>query len=216
MPAAANTITIHERLYLLAGVGVAAHLVAEAGPAEPGRAIAVHEDDARLNPAYDEADLVDVRWRVSTLCGRPDWFMAPREVGSAYELPWLGDGEPVYAPTCRRCLRILDRQFAPPDADDRLTWNVIRCVEELGRWGCFMIDGVPAEQMELLRDQVRTECRRRGWRFQSSAVDRRLYATSENSLSAERRALVDRDAWERIRMVDSEVRPPRPSWQFGW
>ena len=79
-----------------------------------------------------------------------------------------------------------------------------------------MIDGVPAEQMELLRDQVRTECRRRGWRFQSSAVDRRLYATSENSLSADRRALVDRDSWERIRMVDSEVRPPRPSWQFGW
>ena len=123
MLAAPNTITVQERLYLVAGVGAAAHLVAEASPAESGRAIAVHEDDARLNPAFDEADLVDVRWRVSTLCGRRDWFMAPREVGSACELPWLGDEEPVYAPTCRRCLRILDRQFATPDADDRLTWT---------------------------------------------------------------------------------------------
>lgn len=216
MATAANTITVHQRPYLLARVGAAAHLVAEAGAAEPRRAIAAHNGHARLNSAYDEADLVDARWRASTLCGRPDWFMAPTEVGSAYELAWLGDGEPVYAPTCRQCLRILDHQFAPPDADDRLPWNVIRCVEELERWGCFMIDGVPPEQMDLLRDRVRTECRRRGWRFQSSAMDRRLNATSENSLSAERRALVDRDAWERMGMVESEVRPPRPSWQFGW
>jgi len=47
-------------------------------------------------------------------------------------------------------------------------------------------------------------------------MDRRLYAISENSLSPERRAHVDRDAWERMRMVGGELRPPRPSWQFGW
>ena len=77
--------------------------------------------------------------------------MCPTEAGRAFESMWNGREEAVLAPTCKACLRILDREFAKPVPDERLAWNVIRAVAELEQWGSVHIHGVPAEQAELLR-----------------------------------------------------------------
>ena len=127
------------------------------------------------------------------------------------------DAQPVYAPSCKRCLRILDGQFPAPEPDDLLPWNVLRCIDELEQWGCFVIDNVPFEQMRLLRARVRAQARRRGWQFASTAHDDRLMGASENSLSPEPRRLVELDSRQRLGgLAAGGPPPPRPSWQLRW
>jgi hypothetical protein len=214
--APANTIVVHGRSYVLAWVGLhAAHLVPEAAPGGPARAIA-GRDEGRLNPAYDAAALSAPLWSMRTLCGRDGWFMCPGDAGRAHESPWNGQEEAVLVPTCRRCLELLDRQFAEPEADDRLAWNVARCMQELEQWGSVVIDGVPGQQMTLLRGRLRAEARRRGWKFTSSTAEDRLVAMSANSLSPERRAAVERDALERLHRPATGLPLPPPSWRLAW
>jgi hypothetical protein len=209
-----NIITIHGRDYVLAWVGAyAAHLVAQAGPGAPCRPILAHAG-AVLNPRYEPGPLTDAAWSPRTLCGRDEWFMCPTEAGRAFESMWNGREEAVLAPTCKACLRILDREFAKPVPDERLAWNVIRAVEELEQWGSVHIHGVPAEQAELLRTSVRAQARKRGWKFQSMAADGQLIASCENALSPERREFVIRDSMQRMR-VRGSGQPPEPSWRGG-
>jgi hypothetical protein len=208
-----NTIVIHEHSYLLAWVGgSAAHLVAGARPEEPARSIGDSEPSAS-NLTFAERELAGACWSLRTLCGRDGWSMCPTDASDATR-------EPAYAPSCRRCLRLLDALFDQPEPDDRLPWNVIRCIEELEQWGCFMIDDVPLLQMTLLRDRVRAEARRRGWQFTSRASDQRLIGASENSLSPARRDIVERDARERMSGIGADATDapgqPRPSWTFRW
>lgn len=149
-----NTIDIDGHgTYLLAWSGLggeADHLVAEVGTDEEARP-AAHpgEPYPELNPAYDAAELTRPRWSERTLCGRRQWIMCPTDAGRAYESPYNGREPAVVAPSCRSCLRILDRRFPPPAADDRLAWNAARCLEELGNWGSFVVYGVPGDQVRL-------------------------------------------------------------------
>ncbi len=211
-----NTIAIQGRDYVLVSVGAtAAHLVARAGPADPDRPIVGHAD-AVLNPAYDPKELSDPSWSPRTLCGQEDWFMCPTEAGRAYETMWNSREEAVGAPSCRRCLGILDKQFPTPLPDDRLGWNVIRCVEELEQWGSIHIRGVPADQAELLRKAVRSEARKRGWVFVSSLGDGQLIVSCENALSPQRRKFVMADSMQRMHTINSGVQLPQPSWRLDW
>lgn len=216
MKPSANIIVIHDHSYLLAWVGGgAAHLVTGAGPDEPARSI-LDSDHTASTLTYAERELAGACWSTRTICGRHGWTMCPAEPGGASD-PWSANQEPVFAPSCKQCLRVLDRQFDKPEPDDRLPWNVIRCIEELEQWGCFMIDDVPSEQMTLLRDRVRAEARRRGWQFTSKASDQRLIGVSENSLTPERQDVVEQDSRERMDGVASDgPAPPSPSWRFGW
>jgi hypothetical protein len=112
-----NSITVAAaELLLTAGGGTAVHLTptAKTGAGQP----AVPDDcftplAARRRPGlvnYDRAALLDARWANKTLCGRPWTQMVGGEGGSIS--PW--DEEPEFAPTCKRCLALLDRMFPPP------------------------------------------------------------------------------------------------------
>ncbi len=211
-----NTITIHGRSYVLAWVGGgAAHLVAEAGAQGPARPIMSHAG-AEPNPAYDPEELTTASWSARTLCGRHEWIMCPTEVGRAFVSMWNGREDSVVAPTCKRCLAILDKQFAEPAPAERLGWNVIRAMEQLGDWGCVHVLGVPADQAELLRKRLRAEARKRGWKFQSRVGDGQLIAASENALSAERRDLVMAESMQRMRVLNSGAHLEEPTWRFPW
>jgi len=118
--AKANIITIHGRSYVLAWVGAgAAHLVAEAGDGDPARPIMSHAG-AEPNPAYDPDELTNASWATRTLCGRGEWIMCPTEAGRAFVSMWNGREDAVLAPSCKRCLAILDKQFAEPAPAERL------------------------------------------------------------------------------------------------
>ncbi len=210
-----NTIAIQGHDYVLAWVGVdAAHLVAEASDGQPARAIVDHRDE--LNPAYDASVLADPSWAPRTLCGRDEWFMCPTDAGRAFQSPYNGQEEAVLAPTCKRCLRILDAQFAEPAPDERLASNVSRAVEQLEQSGGFLIRGVPADQIELLRRRVRAEARKRGWKVQSSSFDDVLMASCPDALSPEQHQAALRDAMDRVNAPVTGKRFPEPSWRFDW
>ncbi len=214
--ASPNTITVHGRDYVLAWVGLeAAHLVARAGSGQPARPIVEH-GDSHLNPAYQAGELTAPRWATRTLCGRDEWFMCPTEAGRASMTSWAVEEEAVLVPTCKPCLRVLDREFPEPVANEALARNVSRCVQELGEWGCVVVHGVPADQAELLRKRVRTEARRRGWKFQSTMGADQLIASCENALTPERYEVVKLDSLRRMNSVVTGERLPPPTWRFDW
>lgn len=211
-----NTIAIQGQDYVLAWVGGhAAHLVAKAKVGGTSRTL-VGDARSELNPAYEAAALMDPTWSVRTLCGRDGWFMCPTDAGRAFQSPWNGQEQSVAAPTCRRCLRILDNCFPEAEPDERLAWNVARAVEELELWGSFGVRGVPGDQTELLRKGVRAEARRRGWKFSSSVVGGVLIGSSENSLTPQQRDAVTREAMQRMDAIANDVQLPQPSWRFDW
>lgn len=214
--AKANKITVHGRIYVLAWVGAnAVHLVAEAGAEGAVRPIMNHAG-AEPNPAYDPDELTNASWATRTLCGRGEWIMCPTEAGRAFVSMSNGREDAVVAPSCKRCLTILDKQFAEPAPAERLGWNVIRAMEQLQEWGCVHILGVPADQAELLRRRLRAQARQRGWKFQSTVSDGQLIAASEDALSAEQWAAVMADSMQRIHALNSGAQLGEPSWRFPW
>jgi hypothetical protein len=211
-----NTITIHGRSYVLAWVGAsAAHLVAETGAADTARPIMSHAG-AEPNPAYDPEEITNASWATRTLCGRGEWIMCPTEAGRAFVSMWNGREDAVLAPSCKRCLAILDKQFAEPVPAEHLRWNVIRAMDQLQEWGCVHVVGIPADQAELLRKRLRAEARQRGWKFQSTVGDGQLIAASEDALSAEQRAHVMAESMQRIHALNSGAHLGEPSWRFPW
>jgi hypothetical protein len=211
-----NTIVIRERPYLLTELsGSAVHLTPAAEPGGPARSIAGDIGNLR-NPAYDARALTYRHWSLQTLCGRRDWGMAPTEAGSAVVVTWRV--EAAFAPTCGHCLRIVGRELDGTDPDDRLAWNVVRCVEAIAEHGCVMVCDVPGDQMDHLRRRVRTEARTLGWRFQSVVIDNRLYCHSETALGPERQEALAR---ERMEMIMSSLNADAvvdadPPWRFPW
>jgi hypothetical protein len=211
-----NTIMIHGRSYVLAWVGASvAHLVAETAAEGPARPIMSHAG-AEPNPAYDSGELTNASWATRTLCGRGEWIMCPTEAGRAFVSMWNGREDAVLAPSCKRCLAILDKQFAEPAPAELLGWNVIRAMEQLQEWGCVHVLGVPADQAELLRKRLRTQARQRGWKFQSTVSDGQLIAASEDALSAEQWAVVVADSMQRIQALNNGAQLGEPSWRFPW
>jgi hypothetical protein len=71
-------------------------------------------------------------------------------------------GEVAFAPTCRRCLTLIDRHFPKPAPDDRLAL-VAQIAADLviDRHGFAEIHGVPGDQQDQLRKAVRTLIRKR-------------------------------------------------------
>lgn len=121
----ANTITVHDKTFVLAqrGGGEAVHLVPEAQyTAGTPRPIGDESDyGGPFNLRYGRSELEDPRWAERTLCGRSEWRMAPTDVGEVYAAQdWLRS-DPAFAPSCRRCLAILDGQF--PHQKGMLAWT---------------------------------------------------------------------------------------------
>jgi len=92
------------------------------------------------------------------------------------------EDDPTFAPSCKRCNRVLDHQFPSPTPADTLEAVVRRGLVELGVCSSLLIDGVPTDQMELLRSRLRKEARQRGWKFQSTARDGMLLAMVEGAV----------------------------------
>jgi hypothetical protein len=220
----ANTITVHDKTFLLAerGAGEAVHLVREVQSAgEPARPIGDEDDyGGPFNPRYARSELEDPRWAERTLCGRSHWLMAPTDVGDVYAAQdWLRS-DPVFAPSCRRCLAILDGLFPAPEGDARLDPVVARCLDEISYWGSAQVDQTPADQIPLLRKRLRAAAKARGWQITTLVHGASVIAASDDALSPERQRAIDQFAAGVIgRLLDGTADDPRtepPSWRFSW
>lgn len=158
-----NAIQVGDKEFLLTETaGDAVHLTRQAGPDEAGRA-AVH--DWHLSPTrkragllrqrYDPASLMEPRWAETTLCGRP-WIAMVRDEEDSDD-----SGEDTFAPTCRRCLALMDKLFPEPELDDRLPLVVQLITDTVVEHGYAEIRGVPGDHHAALRKQVRAAVRKR-------------------------------------------------------
>ena len=64
---------------------------------------------------------------------------------------------PERAPTCRRCLAIIDRWFPTPVADDRIALLAVKIGQAVHDYGTAEVVGVPGDQTAALRRAARAE-----------------------------------------------------------
>jgi hypothetical protein len=165
-PHGPNVIEVNGAAMLLTttGGGVAVHLTAAADEPGTGRE-AVHDfyfdTDRHDRPdavaSYDRAALAEPRWSHTTLCGR-EWAIMVGGDGGA-----IGRyGEVAFAPTCRRCLALIDRHFPSPTRDPRLTLVAQLAADVVvNQRGFVEILDVPGDQQDELRKTVRAMVRQR-------------------------------------------------------
>jgi hypothetical protein len=159
-----------------------------------------------------------------TLCGRAWGIMAAGELGPIHH--WASPNmSPDLAPTCRTCLRSIDRFFLPPARDDRVRLLAHLAADAVAEHGSAEITGIPGGQLPGFRSRVRQELRRRG--FHSNTLvhgDRCLVGSDEahNAIPQEIRDQRFREALASIPnllLPDSKAEEPvvrdRP-WCFDW
>jgi hypothetical protein len=138
------------------GGGVAVHLTAAADEPDGGREAVPDfyfgtDDTDRVPAGYDQAALLEPRWSETTICGRQWAVMVGGDGGAIGRY-----GEEAFAPTCRRCLTLIDRHFPNPVPDDRLALVAQLAADVvIDRHGFAEIHGVPGDQQNQLRKAVR-------------------------------------------------------------
>lgn len=165
-----NSISVLGRDLLLVdvGSGTETHLaeVAEG----PGRS-ARHQGN---EPAH-----LAGRWNPSTLCGRTWNRMA---AGADELVPLWRD--PAFAPTCRRCLRILDASFPTADTPSGVWLLAAVVAEEVTKFSSTYVTGVPVEHVEATRAAIRKILRSGGFRSSTRVVDGVLHVWSDDAYDA--------------------------------
>ena len=166
-----NVIPVGDREFLLTvTAGDAVHLSRETGPDETGRGAVPgwHLSPRRVNSrvrwrACNRAPLAEPRWAETTLCGRQWIAMADDEAGGAHE-----PSDQAAAPTCCRCLAIMDKLFPEPVADGKFPLIVQIITDTVAEHGYAEMRNVPGDQQSALRKQVRSALRQRtGHRLQT-------------------------------------------------
>ncbi len=159
-----NAIRIGDSEYLLTvTTGDAVHLTRKTGPGETGQSAV---PDRFLSPgpgqlaslrSYDQAALARPRWEAATLCGREWVYMAG--------VRWWDDedpgGEDASAPSCRRCLALMDKLFPEPERDERFDLALQVITGTVAEHGYAEMWNVPGDQQAALRKQVRSAVKKR-------------------------------------------------------
>lgn len=180
-----DVVRIGDSPLLLVGVsgGQAVHLVRLHPAPEPGRAaVPGHFFDSSnsewhtLLCRYDVAALRDPVWAHTTMCGRVWAAMVGGDGGALSE-----HREPAFAPTCRRCLTLMDRLFPAPAVDQRVPVVAQLVFGAVRTHGYAEVRGVPGDQLAVLRKEVRSLIRQR---------------TGHPSVRSEQGWVVSWSAWE--------------------
>lgn len=160
-----NVVTVASSVLLLATTSISdiVHLVRQSGPDVHGRG-AVHDfyfersDDhyALTRRNYERAALLDPCWSETTMCGRAWAAMVGGDGG-----PLSGFSQTAFAPTCKRCLSVIDREFPEPIAHAQLPLIVQLTADVVLEQGFAEVRDVPGDQQAALRKRVRELVRHR-------------------------------------------------------
>ena len=214
-PYVLNTITIAARTMLLTqSGGIAVHLTQPADVADDGDPRS-HRTGGRApchptpknrpsSPRYAN------RWAPRTLCG----IRWTRMAGSDS----IGDstGEDA-APTCRRCLSILDHWFPAPVTDDRIGLLAVMIGRAVHEYGTAEVVGVPGDQTAALRRAARDELKQRfGYSAKTYVIDDHIMISSNDTTEA-LHAEAARQFHQAISSDDGDTAPIDDSaWRFHW
>lgn len=217
-----NAIRVGDTEFLLTmTAGDAIHLTRQAGPGETGQGAvqdwhlsSTREKARTLRQRYDPASLTEPRWAGTTLCGRP-WIAMARDE----EEEDSGEfGEDAVAPTCRRCLALMDKLFPEPVLDARFPLVVQLVTDTVVEHGYAEMRGVPGDHHAALRKHVRAAVRKRtGYGIQTFVHESMVVFVCE--------PIHDQHAAERSRMaaeamndfLTGESAPALPTpWRLSW
>jgi hypothetical protein len=215
-----NVINAGDIAFLLAVVsgGTAVHLAPE--QPEDGRE-AVPEfwlDDEGDVPAirnYDRTALLEHRWSPRTLCGRAWAGMVGGDGGSLSRYR-----EVAFAPSCRRCLTLMDQHFPQPPAHDRLGLVAQVAADLVYEYGYAEIHHVPGDQQAALRKAIRALVRKQSGHGSTTTIHNASVHVSCDAIYEQRRDEDVRAAAEIVSQVllgDGEPQPaPKPEWRISW
>lgn len=216
-----NVIPVGDEKFLLTvTAGDAVHLSREAGPDEtarsavPGWHLRRGRESSQVRwRAYNRATLAEPRWAETTLCGRQWITMAGNEGGDADE-----SGDEAFAPTCRRCLAIMDKHFPEPALDDRFALIVQIITDTVAEHGYAELRNVPGDQQAALRKQVRSAVRQRTGHGLQTLVHESMVVFICEPISRQHAAEHARAAAEAMNRVltGQPATPMLTPWRLSW
>jgi hypothetical protein len=139
--------------------------------------------------------------------------MAGGEDGDAEDF-----SEEASAPSCRRCLAIMDKLFPEPALDDRFALIVQVITDTVAEHGYAEIHNVPGDQQAALRKQVRSAMRQRtGHGIQTLAHESMVVFVCE-PISQQHAAEQARAAAKAMNSIlTGEPATPMPTpWRLSW
>lgn len=216
-----NVVAINgmEMLLITTSGGVAVHLTAATHEPGTGREAVWDFYFDRDEPAdtvthYDREALTEPCWAQTTLCGRQWAVMVGGDGGAVGR-----HGEVAFAPTCRRCLTLIDRHFPKPSPEPRLAL-VAQVVADVvvDQRGFAEIHGVPGDQQEELRKTVRKLIRQRtGHQVRTHSFNGVLHIECQ-AIYDQRAKLYMREAADAMAAVLEGKSPPRVNrdWVVSW
>lgn len=223
-----NAINVDGKRLLLTETsgGTVVHLTAVVESAETGRGAVpdhyFHLDGVgtvALKDNYDKTALLDPHWAQTTMCGRPWVSMASGDGGLLHEF----DQEQVFAPTCKRCLALMDRLFPAPKPDDRLALVTQVVTDLIIEHGYAEIHAVPGDQQAALRTGVRKTVRSLTEHSTRTYVHESMIVFVCDALYEQHSERHEREAREAMNavldpiMTGAEVKPTRtPEWRTSW
>lgn len=96
-------------------------------------------------------------------------------------VPW---STPVYAPSCRICLRVASARLASRPDDDRIPLVAALAVQEVVEYGETRVNEVPGDQAEPLRAAIRSELRRHNLRGRTHHFQETVFVISDDAYGA--------------------------------
>jgi hypothetical protein len=217
-----NVLTVADSLLLLVASagGTRVHVATAAEFDGIGRgAVPDHwfePDTHDLHPglqSYDQDELKWEGWSERTLCGRSWLSMCSTDRGLLHL--WT---EVAHAPSCKRCLALLDRKLpaaTPSVAIDRLVGLVLTALDEEG---LAEIIGTPGNQLTLLRSAIVRGVRARyGWSCRTHVHASMLVVECEEAYDrhADRHSLAAADAIGSY-LDGAGPRVDSSGWRFHW
>jgi hypothetical protein len=216
-----NIIPVGGKEFLLTiTAGDAIHLSRESRPDEtarsavPGWHLRTGRGSSRGRwRAYNRAALAEPRWAETTLCGR-QWISMAGDEGADADEP----GDEAFAPTCRRCLAIMDKLFPAPVLDDRFALVVQIITDTVTDHGYAEMRNVAGDQQAALRKQARSAVRQRtGHRLQTLVHQSMVVFICEpiSQQHATEHARAAADAMNSFRTGEPATHMPTP-WRLSW
>jgi hypothetical protein len=158
-----------------------------------------------------DAKVLEDRWSPTALCGVA-WFAMARE--HVDEIGFVGSRPE--APTCKRCMAVVDRSFPDPVPDDRIDLLADLIAGALAEHGSSEVVGVPGDQMAALRGAARRRIKERfGFSARTWAHEDLLVVGSPDT-----QHIVEQHAGEIVRGLTFDGTPNKPidssDWRFHW
>lgn len=205
-----NVIEVSGKQFLLtATAGVAIHLTRETDSEESGQPAVPDYYVNDFEQTYDIAAVLEPKWEETTLCGR-QWILMEADRDGE-------EGEALYAPSCRRCLALLDKLFPVPKLNDHFPLIVQVITDTVVEYGTAEILNVPGDQQAALRKEVRAEVKKRaGYGLTTHAHESMVIFVCDPIYDLHADEHMRRCAGAMDAVLTGKPVPPQPPTRLSW